>query len=51
MHQMPGFLRENLFSVAVVLQYQKECPMKVVQYVLPVVDMMEMEQRSPSHKH
>lgn len=30
MQQMPGFLVENVFSVAVVVQYQKECPMKVV---------------------
>ena len=29
----------------------KECPMKVVQYILQVVDRMEMEWRPSSHKH
>lgn len=50
MCQMPGSLKENLL-VAVVVQYQKKCLMRVVQYVLPEVDMMKMERRSPSHKH
>lgn len=49
MCQMPGSLKENL--LVAVVQYQKKCLMRVVQYVLPEVDMMKMEWRSPSHKH